>query len=110
MSVVDSFIRNITSFIRTTDQCAKFGGDEIVIMLQSNSDGWQYMNRLAQVMKENNMYGTMACCLSSRGLQQTVDKLDAVVMADKLESENDGSKADRYAAYTCGESTIIYAV
>jgi len=108
MSTVDSFIRNITAYIRTSDNAAKFGGDEIVIMLQSESDGWAYMQRLAQVMSDNNMYGTMAYTKSHGGLLTTVDKLDSIVMQDKLESELDGSKAHRDAEYTCGESTLIY--
>jgi len=110
MDGVDQFIRNITKFIRKSDACAKFGGDEIVIMLQSESDGWAYMERLAQVMSDNNMYGTIACTKSVGGLQNTVNKLDSIVMQDKLESEKDGSKANRHAVYICGESTLIYAV
>lgn len=110
MDGVDSFIRNITDWIRVSDKVAKFGGDEIVIVLQSNTNAWHYMERLAVVMANNNMYGTIAATTALNGLENTIKKLDAIVMTDKLESEKNGTKADRCATYVCGESTIIYAV
>ena len=109
MSTVDSFIRNVTASIRITDRIAKFGGDEIVIVLDSMDDAWAYMHRVNELMRANNLYAVMCATKYHDSLLATFEKLDSIVMAEKLEQESNGEKASRDELYTCKESTIIYA-
>lgn len=109
MNGVDQFIRNVTKEIRSTDKIAKFGGDELVIVLESCDNAWAYMHRVAGIMRDNNLYAVMAAMPAKNGLENTFKMLDAIVMAEKEEQDKNGEK-DRHAEYTVKESTIIYAV
>jgi diguanylate cyclase (GGDEF)-like protein len=108
MNGMDSFIRNVTQYIRENDIIGKFGGDELVIIVRSTSDINAMMERINQVMRDNNLYGVMAVTTSRNGLENTFNKLDAKVSACKLQLELSGLKPDRNVEYVCGESWIVY--
>jgi diguanylate cyclase (GGDEF)-like protein len=108
MNGTDQRIRNFTQHVRESDVIAKFGGDELVIIVRSTSDITAYTNRLNQVMRDNELYGVMAVTTSCNGLENTFNKLDAKVSACKLQLELSGLKPDRNQEYTCGESWIVY--
>lgn len=108
MDGYDELVKAFTR--RITDVAIKFGGDEIVIILDKNVNVWSYMQYVASVMAENNIYAVIAATTACGTLLETAKKLDKIVSAEKLAQEKNGEKPARDAEYVCLDSTIIYAV
>jgi len=108
MAGYDRFVRNVTRTIRESDIIAKFGGDELVIILRSTADIKAFVARLITIMAENNIYAVIACTTSYNGLVATVEYLDKHVSYHKLLAERTGSKPDRSKDYECLASTVVY--
>jgi GGDEF domain-containing protein len=102
----DSKINKVLDAFRSSDIIAKIGGDELIVILNSGN-AVEYCERLAQVMKENDIYAVIAPVKTSNGLQATIDKADADVSGLKLALEMYGLKPSRDEAYKCLDSYII---
>ena len=108
MDGADSFIRSFTQDIRESDIIAKFGGDEIIIIVRSTNDIKAMITRINNMLRANNLYGVIATTTSYNGLENTFKYLDKHVSYHKLQLEKTGKKPSRDAEYTCGESLIVY--
>jgi diguanylate cyclase (GGDEF)-like protein len=108
MNGVDTRIKNFCAELRSNDIVAKFGGDELVIIVKSTNDIIAYTDRIVEIMRSNDLYGVIAVTFSNNGLNATFNHLDTHLSSMKLALETLGLKADRNAEYACGLSQVIY--
>ena len=85
MAGYDQMVRNVTEQIKHLDAVIKFGGDELVIIPRNGTHIVEYVTRLCEVLKTNNIYAVIAYTKSHGGLVETVESLDKIVSAKKLQ-------------------------
>jgi len=108
MAGYDAMINKMLDSFRHSDTIIKYGGDELVIILNSGNPE-EYMKRMDYVMQQNNIYAVMVSVKTQGGLQKSIDKADAIVSEVKMSLELNGMKPDRNEEYTCLDSHIIVA-
>ncbi len=106
MNGVDTLIRNVVKEFRHDDLVIRFGGDELVILLNSGN-AEEYVKRFDAAMKQNHLYAVYAIVTTSNSLLESVVRADALVSEVKYALELNGMKPDRSAEYKVLESHII---
>lgn len=106
MAGADERIKNVTDVIRHSDLVVRWGGDEIVIVLNSGNVA-EYIIRLNELMAANDLYAVICAVNTSNSLVETVNRADEKISATKLMLEVTGQKPDRNAPYVCLNSVII---
>ena len=107
MDGTDRRIKNVTDAIRMSDLVIRWGGDELVIVLNSG-DIEDYLVRLDELMQANDLYGVYGVVTTSTDLAESVNRADSIVSATKLMLEVTGQKPDRNAQYVCLNSVTVY--
>ncbi len=103
---VDQLIRNVVNQFRHDDSVIRYGGDELVIILNSGN-GQEYVKRFDSVMHANDMYAVYAIVTTSNGLENSVAKADELLTAVKVSIELNGMKPDRNQPYELLDSHVI---
>lgn len=106
MAGADERIKNVTDTIRHSDLVVRWGGDEIVIVLNSGNVS-EYIIRLNELMAANDLYAVICAVTTSESLVETVNRADEKISATKLMLEVTGQKPDRNAPYVCLNSIVI---
>lgn len=107
MAGVDEKIRVVTDNIRHSDLVIRWGGDEIVIVL-NRGDINTYLDRLESLMLENNLYCVYGIVKTSDSLTETVKRADRIVNAVKDDLERSGKKPGRNEPYKRLDSVTVY--
>lgn len=108
MDGVDQRIKAVTDVIRHSDLVIRWGGDELVIVLNSGNVE-DYIARLDTLMHQNDLYAVIGSVITSESLAESVKRADAIVMQTKLMLEETGQKPNRDEAYRVLPSVIVYA-
>lgn len=98
---------NIFSDNRLEDTLIKYGGDEFVVILDSN-DVAGYIERLENKMIANDVYAIVSVVNTSNSLKESIDRADEIVTAAKYTQEINGMKPSRDTEYCIGDTHIIY--
>lgn len=93
--------------MRLNDVLIKWGGDEFVIIIDSESTEG-FIERLDASFHANDCYAVYGVVTTSNSLQESVNRADSLVMKKKLELENAGLKPHRDAPYICLDSHVVY--
>lgn len=107
MDGVDSRIKNVTDAIRHSDLVVRWGGDEIVILVNSGSIA-VYVNRLIALMEQNDLYGVMTVVKTSTSLAESVKRASDHTMQVKDMIDQSGRKPSRDAGYIRLDSVVEY--
>lgn len=107
MAEADEFIRNVVAQLRTRDIVVRWGGDELVILSQTN-DIESLTNKIGDILHANNLYGVIVAT-EADNLAQSVKKCDAECMSIKKHLEETGKKPGRNEAYKVLDNVIAYA-
>lgn len=106
MCGVDNMIRTLINTFRQSDILIRYGGDEIVILLNSGN-ALEYIDRFDAVARANNLYGVYGIVTTSTSLEESVNRADALVMAVKTSLELNGLKASRDQEYSLLDSHVV---
>jgi GGDEF domain-containing protein len=104
--MVDQFTHNVLNQFRHSDTWIRWGGDEIVCIL-NNGDIVDFIDRLDLIMSTNNLYAVYAYVTTSSSLEESVNRADAICMQCKLQLEKFGLKADRCEEYKRLSSQVV---
>jgi diguanylate cyclase (GGDEF)-like protein len=107
MNGVDTRIKNVTDVIRHSDLVIRWGGDELVIVLNSGNVA-DYLIRLDELMAANDLYAVYGVVTTSESLSESVARADEKISATKLMLEVTGQKPDRNAEYVKLNSVTVY--
>jgi GGDEF domain-containing protein len=106
MAGVDTMIRTLINEFRHSDILIRWGGDEIVILLNSGC-ALEYIDRFDTVARANNLYGVYGIVTTSNSLVESVARADALVMQVKLCLELNGMKTSRDQEYSLLDSHVV---
>lgn len=106
MHGVDTMIQNVIDSFRHSDIVIRWGGDELVIILNSGCP-LEYITRFDQVMRNNNLYGVYGVVTTSDNLRESVKRADALVMQVKLCLELNNMKPSRDQEYMVLDSHVV---
>jgi GGDEF domain-containing protein len=103
---VDQFTNNVIKHFRHSDTWIRWGGDEIVCILNSG-DIVDFIGRLDRIMSDNNLYAVYAYVTTSESLEESVNRADMICMQCKAQLEKFGLKAGRCDPYVRLSSQVV---